>query len=214
MHAVLGGLFLSLEFREFPVHTAVGTDFHARNFASSTRVSVARYGIFLVDITRNGECFVVVRCTNNGIDVQFIKNVFRLVPPIVGERFFGRHVRWQDAIVVIMKVIAGFVIEHRNVRQPLDHASTNVAGYNETHRKAVIGLEAFSVGFVRHNNIIGGIHGTREWHRGTVLDRFAPGFFRKRSGTDLVGQVFGSHKFHVLASHVLGRNSGLDQQIS
>jgi hypothetical protein len=104
-------------------------------------------------------------------------------------------------MIVIM--VLRLVLQHIDIRKPLDHPSTNVSRNDETDRISVIRLKYLSVGFVGDENVIGGVHGTCERDGSTVFDEFAPWFILEWTGAYLVGEVFGSDEFNVFARHVL-----------
>ena len=121
------------------------------------------------------------------IDVQFVKNVFWLVPPVASQRFFGGNMWGQDSIVMVVIMILCFVINDINVCQPLDHTSTNVAGDDQTDRVSMIRLQSFTIGFICDQDIVCWVHGACERDGGTILDQLSPWFIRERSRADLVG---------------------------
>mmetsp|Transcript_22528 Transcript_22528/g.49087 ORF Transcript_22528/g.49087 Transcript_22528/m.49087 type:complete len:350 (-) Transcript_22528:153-1202(-) len=115
-------------------------------------------------------------------------------------------------MVVVM--ISCFVRNNIDLLEPFNHAAANVSRNNEAHRESMVRLQPFSIGLVRNDNVIGRVHCPRQWHRCPILDALSPGFFLERPRSHLVGQIFVSNKFHVLASHVSFRNTGLQQQVT
>ena len=67
----------------------------------------------------------------------------------------------------------------------------------------MIGLQCLPVGFVGDNDVVGGVHDTREGDGGAVFDEFAPGFLGEGAGSYFVGEVFDSDEFNVFIGHVL-----------
>jgi hypothetical protein len=81
----------------------------------------------IVDTTGDWKLIAVIGLGNDGVQGQFIQNVFLSVPPSLLDGSFRIDGRRQDFVVVVMIVIPTFMGQDSNFFQPLDHSPTNVA---------------------------------------------------------------------------------------
>mmetsp|Transcript_17652 Transcript_17652/g.35949 ORF Transcript_17652/g.35949 Transcript_17652/m.35949 type:complete len:879 (-) Transcript_17652:271-2907(-) len=213
VHSVVRGTFDLVDLGDFPVLSSIGGDLNARDATSSSGVGVTSNFVCSGNVPGKVDGLVVIWCGHGRVDVEFIEDVFGLVPPSSSKTFLSRDVRRQDPIIVVVVVVLGLVLEDVDVGHPLDHPSSNVTWNDETNGKSMIGLQLFPVRLVCHEDVIRGVHGPCQRHRRPVLDQLPPRLVLKGSWPDLVGQILMSDELDVLSRHVLVGHSRLQQQL-
>mmetsp|Transcript_10612 Transcript_10612/g.14314 ORF Transcript_10612/g.14314 Transcript_10612/m.14314 type:complete len:345 (-) Transcript_10612:525-1559(-) len=214
VHAIVGWLLLAIKSGKFPVSTTIESNFNTGDRTSTSGIGVTRDFIVFVDILCDAQCFVVVRLGDSRVDVELVENVLRLVPPAAREGLLCGDVGRQNTIVVVMIVILGLVFNDVDFCKPLDHSASNVTRNDETDRISMIGLEDFTISFIGNKDVVGRVHGASKRNGSTVFDKLAPLLVREGTGTNLVGKILNTNKLDMFATHVLLRDSGLEEEIA
>mmetsp|Transcript_29517 Transcript_29517/g.53549 ORF Transcript_29517/g.53549 Transcript_29517/m.53549 type:complete len:390 (-) Transcript_29517:856-2025(-) len=207
IHAVIGGAFDLVDLAHLPMLAAISGDFDAGNTTSTSSVGIPADLIAASNTLGKVDGLVVIRRRHRRVNTQLVKNVLGLVPPSSSQALLRGNMRGQDAIVMVMVMVLRLMLQHIDRRDPLDHPSANVSRNDQTDGKSVIGLEPLSIGLVSNDDIVRGIHRTRQRDRGTVLDQLAPRFILEWPGSNLVGQILLSDEFNMFPRHIGGGHS-------
>mmetsp|Transcript_37678 Transcript_37678/g.64262 ORF Transcript_37678/g.64262 Transcript_37678/m.64262 type:complete len:501 (+) Transcript_37678:1389-2891(+) len=214
VHVIVGRALDLVDLAHLPVLSAVGGDFDTGDTTSASSVGITSNLVSASNVSREVDGLIVIGRGHGRVDVEFVEDVLRLVPPSSSQTLLRSDVGRQDAVVVVMVVVLRLVLQDVDVSEPLNHTATNVSGNDEAHGETVIGLKLLSIGLVRNENIVGGVHGARQRNGRSILHKLAPWLVLERSGSNLVRKILMSNEFNMLAGHVALLDAGSEEKIT
>mmetsp|Transcript_352 Transcript_352/g.456 ORF Transcript_352/g.456 Transcript_352/m.456 type:complete len:211 (+) Transcript_352:1309-1941(+) len=140
VHSIFCWLFIPLNVAQQPIDSFINTDLYSSDLSPTTSVCVSCYFISALDHFLQHNCLIMVGLRNCRVDVEFVENVFWLIPPISTQTLFGSDVGRQDSVIMVMIVILCLVRNNIDSRKPLDHSSANVSRNDKAYRISMIRL--------------------------------------------------------------------------
>mmetsp|Transcript_80791 Transcript_80791/g.254928 ORF Transcript_80791/g.254928 Transcript_80791/m.254928 type:complete len:532 (-) Transcript_80791:377-1972(-) len=155
-HAELVGPLEALDLGRTPGVAVVERHLEAVDGAAGSVVGVAAH---LVRGLREGDLLAVRGRPDRGVHVAVVDGVGRVLPDLVLRRLvLGGDVLGEHAVVEDVVVALALLLRDADLREPLDHPAADVAGDEQAHRIAVVGVQQLPVHHEGQHDGAGRVH--------------------------------------------------------